>query len=356
MQGVFLLGIKLKAFPANHGDSFLISIEEEYTTKNILVDGGTGRQSYRQLKEELQRITDSDQQIDLLIITHCDDDHIKGILDIFQDRKIDKKIIKEVWFNSGSLIAERLEDNLEDNREIPLIINDSREKSIRQGITLEKELENLNCWSKTLVMAFLEKSIGNAKITVLSPNLIGLDKLNKSWEYEEDRSRQMSSTHCDYLTSMKELLNNEFQEDQRIPNGSSIAFLLEYNNIKILMLGDSHPSVVEESLKKLGYSATHKLKVDLFKVSHHGSKHNTSTTMLDVIDCKNFLISTNGRRHGLPNKECLARIVSTCGNEKCINFHFNYNLNNIFLESDYEDFNFKCKYLSESRYIYELGE
>jgi beta-lactamase superfamily II metal-dependent hydrolase len=353
----YCMKFDIKVFPANHGDSFLITFGEWDSVKNILVDGGTGRESYRQLKGVFQELKRDGQFIDLLIVTHCDDDHIKGIIDIFEDNTIDKEIIKKVWFNSGSLIAKRLEENIaESNREIPLIINSSKEKSVRQGITLEKELKRIGCWDETLIMSLLEDYVGEAKITVLSPNLTGLKKLNSAWEYEKAKNKEMASVKTDYLIPMEDLLKNEFQEDSRVPNGSSIAFILEYSDKKILMLGDSHPSVVEASLKELGYSPTRKLKVNVLKVSHHGSKYNTSESLLNCIDCENFVISTNGRSHGLPNKECLARIVSTRPKDKCTSFYFNYDLKNVFLASDYEKFNFDCNYLSEKRYTYKLGE
>lgn len=347
----------LKVFPANKGDSFLITFGEEGDVKNILVDGGTGRESYRHLKSTFQELKLNSQYIDLLIVTHCDDDHIKGIIDIFEDSSIDKEIIKKVWFNSGSLISEKLEEaTAESGRDIPIIINNSKEKSVRQGITLEQELKRLKCWEENLIMSLFEDYIGEAKITVLSPNFIGLKKLNKAWEYEKAKEKNMSSINTDYSIPMEELLKNKFQEDKRVPNGSSIAFILEYNDKKIMMLGDSHPSVVEASLKELGYSCIQKLKVNVLKVSHHGSKSNTSESLFNCIDCEDFVISTNGKSHGLPNKESLARIVSTRSKDQCTKFYFNYDLKNIFLDSDYEQFNFECNYLSEKGYVFKLGE
>ncbi|MGG0153967.1 ComEC/Rec2 family competence protein [Bacillus mycoides] len=349
--------VQIKVFPANKGDAILISHTHEEETQNILVDGGTGRQIYRILKEEFKRIKNEDEFIDLLVITHCDDDHIKGIIDIFQDINVDKTIIKEVWFNSGGLIAERLEEKTEENREIPIVLNNSREKSITQGITLEKELEKLQCWSKTLVRGLLESKIGDMKLTVLSPNEQGLRKLNKKWEREIDSNKQQSGNKTDYEVPMVELLTNKFEEDKRVPNGSSIAFLLETEENKILMLGDSHPSVIEESLLELGYSSENKLKVDVVKVSHHGSKHNSSESLFNIIDCQNFIVSTDGKSHGHPNKECFSRIVHTRQNkQEDTNFYFNYDLKSIFLKRDFEDFKINSTYLSENRYIYELGE
>ena len=42
------------------------------------------------------------------------------------------------------------------------------------------------------------------------------------------------------------------------------------------------------------------LKIDYVKVSHHGSKANTNDELLSLLDCNNFIISANGRHHGLP--------------------------------------------------------
>lgn len=78
----------------------------------------------------------------------------------------------------------------------------------------------------------------------------------------------------------------------------------------MLFLGDAHPSIIVSSLRELGYSGDNKLQIDLMKVSHHGSKANTSDELLDLIECKCFIISTDGSRHGLPNKETIARIVA----------------------------------------------
>lgn len=68
-------------------------------------------------------------------------------------------------------------------------------------------------------------------------------------------------------------------------------------------------------------------------ISHHGSQHNISNELLDIIECNNFLISTNGglgrARH--PQRETIANIL--CHPErdysKAVNFFFNYSLNEI---------------------------
>src|SRR5690606_38146377 len=91
----------------------------------------------------------------------------------------------------------------------------------------------------------------------------------------------------------------------------SIAFILETFDVRILALADSHPYVIEKSLEKAGFSKSNKLKVDVVKVSHHGSKNNTTCDLLDIIDCNDFIISTNGgsSTHTHPDREVIARII-----------------------------------------------
>lgn len=338
--------MKIKVFPASNGDSFLITLGQT-NRKNILVDGGTGVECYRKICEEIEIIKQKNEFIDLLIITHIDDDHISGIISVFEDDSIDKSIIKEVWFNSGDKLSAFYNTIQQPTREIRLVSQNNTKVSIQQGITLESELNKYGAWYPSLIYA---DDISNnrfdrfgAKITLLSPRLENLNKLNRKWETEKDKEVKVTSKN-DYTASISDLLINRFKEDKSVPNGSSIAFLLEFENHKILMLGDSHPSVIIKSLKAIKITKDNKLKVNLMKVSHHGSKKNTNEKLLDLIECKNFIISTDGSKHGLPHKECLARIIN---HYKETNLYFNYKINNIFTSKDHEGYKFANRLMEE---------
>jgi hypothetical protein len=113
-------------------------------------------------------------------------------------------------------------------------------------------------------------------------------------------------------------------------NWSSIAFYLNCDNMKPLMLGDSYPSTVIKSLKGFDFDEENKLKVDYLKVSHHGSRNNISNEMLDMLDCEQFVFSTNG---GLgqachPDRETIGNILYHKGRDwgKEIRLYFNYPL------------------------------
>ena len=269
----------------------------------------------------LSDLKDKSQVIDLLIITHIDDDHIGGIKAMFSDAKFDRSIIKAVWFNSGKIISKHFNTLEDPDRDVEIVMSNTTDMSLRQGITLEQALGGIEGWVQDMIFAGYRAEIGGAKIHVLSPSEQRLDKLNKRWETESGNLNMSGNVHDDIEIEISMLVNRAFNEDKAVPNGSSIAFLLEHGGKNYLFLGDSHPSVVEIELRALGYHECNKLKAAFVKISHHSSKFNTSPGLLAIIECPDFFISTDGLKHGLPNKEPLARIIMA---NPGVTLHFNY--------------------------------
>ena len=338
--------MEIKFLKANNGDSIHISSGN----KNILIDTGTGatyfsksngRSKNGELKSLVNDLQSKNEKIDLLIITHWDDDHIGGVLKWFkEDLENAKSMIKHIWFNSGLLLNKYFESCKASGDKTILSSHQNPNTSIRQGITFEKYILDEDI-SYSLIKTDsddLNNILDGAIFTILSPTDKELEKLLVKWEQEYNPNT--SASNKDYDKSFEELLQNELKEDTAIHNGSSIAFILEIEDKKMLFLGDAHPSVVVDSLINLEYSRENKLSLDLIKVSHHGSKANISDELLDIIECDNFVISTDGSKHGLPNKETVARIIKK--HENC-KIYFNYPdlINQIFTEDELTNNNFK---------------
>ncbi|EOU1943571.1 MBL fold metallo-hydrolase, partial [Clostridium perfringens] len=91
-----MLDIKVKCFPASYGDSFLVNIKNEKESHNILIDLGFKETYNLYIRKELQKIN----CLDLIALTHIDDDHISGAIEFFKDNEILEKLsIKNIWFN-----------------------------------------------------------------------------------------------------------------------------------------------------------------------------------------------------------------------------------------------------------------
>lgn len=345
----------IKILPAMHGDCILISFGEGKNRKNILIDGGVSRTYRLYLKDELIKIKSKGEYIDLLIITHIDDDHIAGICRWFEDDEFDKSIIKKVWFNSKRNICRHFNSDVKEvENTVQLNVNLSNKKSVKQGIYLEDKLSELNTWVKEVIFEEYKDEIGECKIRVLSPDLKGLEKLNNKWEIEESKNTKKARA-VDYKYLIEELILREDVEDKSVPNESSIAVLMEYRESNILLLGDAKASVVVKALNRIGYNESNKLNLNLLKVAHHGSKNNISEELLKSIECKNYVISTDSQMHGLPDKECLSKIIVS---NREVNLYFNYNYilkKKVFTQEEYEKFNFKCNILREDESCYIEG-
>jgi beta-lactamase superfamily II metal-dependent hydrolase len=247
-----------------------------------------------------------------------------------------KKIVRKVWFNSGRLIFEHFQQK-EIKENLLTIKNIScSNTSIAQGVAFEDFIEENNIWHRRIVKSGDEFKLFGLKFTILSPSDDKLQLLLCKWE-KECPILDTSST-SDYSLSLSDLINSDsFIEDASIHNGSAIAFVVEKQEKRVLFLSDAPPQTIIESLVSLGYSPQNPLKVDFVKISHHGSKSNTCIELLNLIQSNNFLISSNGSKHKLPDKRCLARIIK---NKNHANLNFNYPelVSNIFTEQDFLDY------------------
>lgn len=342
----------LKAF---HGDSILISFNDSQgNTRNILIDGGpsntyqyedkrTRHKLPGDLKLALDNIFKLGQKIDLLILTHIDDDHINGLKKWFEDKNCSKDLVGKVWFNSGNLIAQYFKTSENNQNEILLNLKKSHDTSVTQAISFERYLIDRDIlWESNLIKAKEILTEFGIEFKILSPNLDKLSLLLK--KYKKEKINYLTSKKDnDYKYSISELIKKDqkekFLEDNSETNGSSIAFILTYNSENFLFLADAHPSMIIESLNHFGYTEINPLKAKLVKVSHHGSKYNTNNELLKLINSENFIILTNGDIHNLPDKQCLARIITLNSD---VNLLFNYpeRAEIIFLDEDKKNFKF----------------
>lgn len=343
--------MKIKLLKAFNGDAILITFKEKEKVRNILIDGGmaatyvqkgkNGKLQYGELKETFDKIRENNEKIDLLILTHVDDDHIGGVLKWFEKDKEADKIIGKVWFNSGKLISEYFdEQEIADN--LLQIEAESILTSIGQGVKFEDYIEEKEIWDRKIFIALQYFEHFGIKFKILSPSPDKLKLVLGKWEKEKPESLDTSVDKNDYeLTLTDHIKKDKFKEDQAVHNGSSIAFIMTFDKKNFVFLADSHPTVVANSLKTFGYSKEKPLNAELVKISHHGSKANSSVELLELIKTNKYLISTNGDKHTHPDKQFLARLASV--NDNC-EVYFNYpeKIEEIFSAQDYLDFpNFK---------------
>ncbi|WP_236287792.1 MBL fold metallo-hydrolase [Paenibacillus allorhizoplanae] len=359
--------IKIEMFPANEGDSFLITLGEDHKY-NIIIDGGREETYDNFLEKRLTEIAKEGGKIDLLIVTHIDEDHIEGILKLFSSNGSSKAAnvikINEVWHNSyRHLEIEKIDkkDMSPEEREIlgDLIStfssnrkrinnNENVDISAKQGSSLAAYLYGGDySWNSMFDYRAVNVDQRNyleinkdIKIRILSPDKKKLNGLRKKWrnqlnstklgiKFSDDdvfddafefylRSSPESESidendeisHRETKLNLDKLSKVEGTKDNSATNGSSISFIIEYNDkYKLLFLADSHSDIIVDNLKKLSNEENYDLTFDVVKIAHHGSERNNTSLLLNLINSKNYLISTDGT-NGHPDLSTIAKIIT----------------------------------------------
>lgn len=352
--------MEIKFLKAANGDSILISFRDtDGDPRNILIDGGMPQTYYNSglningdLYHTIEDIKTKVESIDLLVLTHIDEDHIGGILKWIDFDEEAHQLIKKVWFNSGKTIAKYFNERENEDLNLYLDIFSTTETSVRQGKNFEEYIEFHNIWDREIIKSGKIANYKGLIINILSPNDLLLEKLQKEYKkpkhkYYTDGSENDWSNHILDFINQEEKTNFKFKKDSSVTNGSSIAILLTFNKKNFLFLADSHPDVILTSLAELGYDKINPIKVELLKISHHGSYKNTSKELLEVIETNNYVISTSSESHGHPDKRTLSRIINK---NPSATIYFNYDevRKNIFSKKDFQDFqNLQTKNTSE---------
>lgn len=383
---------------AEEGDCFLIMAEKEKI--NILIDGGTAKTYYRVLKPKLQELNRLGKCIDLLVVTHIDDDHIGGILELLKENESDSESkiikIKNIWHNSYRHLQFARENRIgtEEKQILSQYVTagsaqdnlakceGSKEVSVKQGITVAALiLAGKYQWNQQFNGNAVCSDQGNCiflrkdcQITVLTPDREALVKLAEIWKKELKSKRfafkfsedelfdDAYEYYMRYLYNSSEYYNKQISDktqkidmkllaernsdqDASRTNRASISILLQLQGRSLLFLADA---VADDALKKLNG----KTAVDLLKLPHHGSSRNISKKFIDAIETDTYLISTNSERYNHPDLETLAKIIckKTIYNKQ---IYFNYELDKVMpaLEQIKESDNTSCIFLKENQRI-----
>src|SRR5690606_11553515 len=132
---------------------------------------------FGELKIEIEDIKARGENIDLLILTHIDNDHICGFLKLFEMDADVTGIINKVWFNSGKLIAEKT--NGEENKALTIEIQipSTVATGVTEGIDFEDFLLKYKFWERELILSGQEHHLHDAKFEILGPTIPQLRKL-----------------------------------------------------------------------------------------------------------------------------------------------------------------------------------
>ena len=363
---------KIHFLPVKYGDSFVIECDKGGNHGLVVVDGGPNGCG-KILKAKLDELG---ERPDLMVLTHYDDDHIGGLIQYIKTcMKEGMHPAEEIWANCATYVGTALEEDPHPEPKIQF-----EEKKGRGGIDAPRSaiqavrmarlvdifaMQGLT-WRDNLVEG-VGKQFPFATIEVVSPTERGRElaigkqeiaaaKINAKASGFMGGEIKMDMPTPEVILPLEELAKDNpkppsEKADAEVANAASIAFILRCDGLSVLMLGDCYPHNVVAYLRKRGYSETKPLVVDYVKISHHGSMHNTSNELLDLVKCNHYIISTNGDKFGHPDREVFAHILChpKRNRKERVHIYFNCDIPSLLTKSgkflvggDVERYNFEA--------------
>ena len=346
--------MQLEVLPARKGDCMFVHfVKDDGSLGLILIDGGPSGVWGDSLKPRLEalrteRAPDGKLLIDVVVISHVDDDHINGILRLLKD--IDDEgfpvVIGEIWHNSfdrvigndetvrmnlsspvlasvgGEAGALEIDDDSEDGGEL----RDTAKvlASVKQGDELQSLARKLNipinlAFDNSLIIKenAPQISLGELTISIVGPLQSDLQSLQNLFDKWLTKKLITKDT-----TSLLAALS-----DNSAANLSSLVLLIEDSERSLLLTGDGR---TDKILLGLG-DGNHEF--DILKMPHHGSDRNVDDHFFNVVKAKTYVFSGDGE-HGNPERKTVEMLVG--GSEIVPDLVFTYPLDELDIERKHD--------------------
>ena len=359
---------------AEEGDCFFLEFGEGSDSFTMLIDCGRST-TWEKLKCFLDEKTKSwpeNKKIDVLLITHFDQDHIEGAMELFQDEVYSQKV-GEVWHNGLPQIAPHLPQDINEisnsSKNAICAINDayrfhskaksgpvsgrqSMELSLctkERGIKGNPEGNSVAITNKTqqvvrgdVVIDFLlpteeradalmavfrsemRRKVRGAVPVLTNEAILAFAKLMLYSGPVEHKEGPVSAPKMD-MEKLRQLAEATCDNPDDSPtNGSSISIIIRYHGKKFLFPGDAWGKDLADAVAVWQENQENEnLKFEAVKLPHHGSKRNCIDFLTQCnFSSRYYLISTNGKRHGHPDPETMAKLIFTKPGKKEILFNY----------------------------------
>jgi hypothetical protein len=367
----------LDVLRARKGDCLMLHFGTDDDPHLILIDGGPSKVYKPHLEPRIEQLHASRElepnaplPVDVLLVSHVDDDHIRGILELTAGQlgnNPDFRLkVTSLWHNSfDDLLTTTPEELLSgfglasfeagtarkpdfdgiepdeetDEEETHQVIDVLA--SISQGRQLRDDREVLQRRSTArrqwklnhkfdgeLILATEDSEPvtlnGGLRMTVagpMLPELKALQEAHDKWLREQKQGKKKSP----------EAMLAAFV-DKSVPNLSSIVVLAEMGGKSMLLTGDARGDKILEGLELARLLKPGKKRhVNLLKVPHHGSSNNMAEVFFERLPADHYVFSGDGE-HGNPERETLETLLKARGVDADYTIHLTYPVDEIDIE------------------------
>ena len=338
----------LEALNAKHGDALLLHYgPSPAEPRLIVIDGGPAGVYDDTLSRRLAELRKAragagSLKIRLLMVSHIDDDHINGVLDLAKAiARADEQgatpdwDVLSLWHNSFSDLVKPIRSadlgaraagvaaadiataagfpfGMKDEAAIAIAASVGQGRDLRQ--IAEMLAWNVNHGFDSLVKggakkANLRKIDKALEFVVLGPLQEQLDALQNEWAKKVEKLRKKKLGPAEAQAEIAAFL------DKSIPNLSSIAVLARSGGKTMLLTGDARGDFLLDGLRGAKLLDGGTLHVDVLKVPHHGSDRNVDAAFFSSVTADHYVVSADGK-HGNPDNAMLKMLTDARGKDE----------------------------------------
>jgi beta-lactamase superfamily II metal-dependent hydrolase len=313
--------LKLEIFAANQGDALLLHHGTEAAPRRMLIDGGAGGTWKSALQPRLKELgagamLGQTLPLELIMVSHLDDDHINGILGLLRSEEdlIDSQQPRTVlpaglWVNVFEELAASAAPSpaaaAAATAEIAIELDSVAAPesgaviaSIPQGRALRDLARKLKIpmnqpYASALVLAGVQPdhhAFEDIELHVVAPSPTRLENLRKAWTaYLEAKAKK----DAEAITKSAAYL------DESVYNLSSIVALVRQPrqglaDLTILLTGDARGDDILRALRTAGLRTNGTLHLNVLKVPHHGSARNLTQGFFEKVTADHYVFCSDG--------------------------------------------------------------
>lgn len=298
------------------GDCILILFPDG---KDMLIDCANYNNSSDYRTETLDYIDDyvTDGQLDYLMLTHCDSDHV-----YFMDEVLEEYRVSNVFMPNVLATHDEVESANIDEAKLDMFT--------------DKDTVETACYADFFVGALTEPDC-NIYLNVDPDENTNAIVITDDGVQDPDAPDTDATYRLTFYCPTQEYYDESNLGSAEKKNAISPIGILEYNGFRLVLTGDSNEINEPTFVERVGDN----LDCDVLKVGHHGSESSSTEKFLDAIDCEYAVISCNaeGNTFYHPRQTTLDRFV-----ERDMTIYRTDNNGNIVLTvRDESDFEFTCE-------------
>ncbi|MBP7659404.1 MAG: MBL fold metallo-hydrolase [Burkholderiaceae bacterium] len=365
--------MKLTIFQAGKGDSLLLTSQ---AGTNLMIDGGMPDAYSQFIAPHLGALQQRGESIDLLYVSHIDQDHVGGVLRLLDDlidwRVYDYQLtrpgaspkeptaprpppIRAIWHNAFSTLLAKNAGAIESmlaqsaaalscasasDLRAEALAQAELAQSIQEAIRVSQRISarqlgialNADFGGRLALVGAPGSAgvpLGDLKISVIGPFGRDLTRLRGEWNtWLKDHQARISSL-LKRARIDEDRLGNEGGDalgplieaadamgdrtEVTAPNLASLMLLVEEAGKSALLTGDGHWQDILAGLKHHGrLNPAVRAHFDLLKVQHHGSEYNWSKQFSEQISADRYVFCGNGE-HENPDPRVVQIICDAAG-------------------------------------------